>query len=91
MIMPWELGNMLPLFNHLPTYFNIFNKEGKLELQIKITELYGQKVPSRSHGLALVFHRWELEGLNCWMTLLAGLRLVTVCYFRKLELKHRMM
>lgn len=32
---------MLPLFHHLITYFNVFNKEGKLELQIRITELYG--------------------------------------------------
>lgn len=57
MIMPWELVTLLPLFHHLPTYFNIFNKEGKFELLIKITELYGQKVLSRSHGLALIFHR----------------------------------
>lgn len=62
--MPWELANKLPLFHHLLTYFNIFNKERKLEPQIKISELYGQEVPSRSHGLTLVFQRWGTGGTD---------------------------
>lgn len=53
---------MLPLLHHLILYFNIFNKEGKIELQIRITELYGQKVPCRSLSLVLVFHRRRTRG-----------------------------
>lgn len=61
---------MLPLFHHLNLYFNIFNKEGKIELQMRIPGLLDQKVPCRSLGLPWCFTDEELEGMKCWMRLL---------------------